>query len=88
MDMVHLNATANKKYTRKRHWEGVAVQHRKNLGARGGSPSGGAAEPRQQEYRSKHSTEVKGEWEKIAGVMKEETRPSRCKLLAIDIGLY
>jgi hypothetical protein len=64
----------SKKYTRKRHWEGIAVKQGKNLGARGQSPSGGATLPRQQESRSKNSTEVEREWEKNEVAMKEEAQ--------------
>jgi hypothetical protein len=73
VDIVHPNALVNKKYTRKRHWEGVAVKQGKKPGGKRGSPSGGAV-PRQQECTSKISTEVEREWEKKGEVMNEEAR--------------
>jgi hypothetical protein len=50
------------------------VKQGKNLRARGGSPSGGAQVPKQQERRSKISTEVKREWEKNEVAIKEDVQ--------------
>ena len=50
------------------------MKQRKNPGARGGSPSGGAGIPKQQECRSKTSTEAEEGGRRMQGGMKEKAR--------------